>query len=210
MTAVDDRPALETQAIAAQAIDRAAVVPSIRRDADPEYSEFVEGVYVEKDMGWESEWIANRLVWLLMNFTEPRLLGWVNGSNAAYQCFEHLFPNDPDRSRKPDVSFVRRDRMTRETMPQSYCRMAPDLAVEVISPNDLYGEIDEKVDEYLRAGVRLVWVVNPQARVVHVRRADGSVSMLRGKETLSGEDVIPGFECSLTDIFQWPEDSAVS
>ncbi len=199
MSVVAERPS---------AIDRPQVVPSIRSvDVEHDHCEFIDGTFVEKEMGWEAEWIANRLVWLLMSYCEPRMLGWVNGSNATYQCFEAVFPDAPQHSRKPDVSFIRRHRMTRQTLPLANCRLAPDLAVEVISPNDLYGEIDEKVDEYLQAGVRLVWVVNPQTRVVHVRRADGSVSMLRGKQMLSGEDIVPGFECSLTDIFQWPEDA---
>lgn len=172
--------------------------------------EFVNGNYQEKVIGWESEWIVNRLVWLLMSYCEPRKLGWVNGSNASYQCFAHVLLDDPDRIRKPDVSFIDRDRMTRRTMPTGHCDLVPDLVVEVISPNDLYSEVDDKVSEYLLAGVRLVWVVNPQRKLIHVHRAEGADSTLRGSDELSGEDVVPGFRCSLNDVFQWPEEAAAT
>lgn len=171
--------------------------------------EFVNGNYQEKVMGWESEWIAMNLGVLLGNHCRIHRCGWINGSNASYRCFEEVFPDDPNRIRKPDLSFIRIERMPRRGMPTGYCEIVPDLAVEVISPNDLYSEVDDKVSEYLLAGVRLVWVVNPQRKLIHVHRAEGADSTLRGSDELSGEDVVPGFRCSLNDVFQWPEDAAV-
>ena len=84
------------------------------------------------------------------------------------------------------------------------CPIVPDLAVEVVSPNDLSEEVEEKVDEYLRAGVRLVWVVHPQRKTIRIHRADGTVQDLRQTDELSGEDVIAGFRCPVSEVFRLP------
>jgi Uma2 family endonuclease len=96
---------------------------------------------------------------------------------------------------------IRKGRLPGERFPEGYVRIAPDLAVEVISPNDLAYEVDDKVEEYLRAGVRLVWVVNPQTRTVRIHRADGSIAQRREGEDLTGDDVLPGFVCPLAAVF---------
>ncbi len=161
--------------------------------------EFANGVFQEKVMGWEAEWIAGRLFLVLTQYCDAKQLGWVNGSNASYQCYAEAFPHDPERFRKPDVSFIAKARMA--VVPRGHCKIAPDLAVEVISPNDTFAEIDIKIDEYLKAGVKLVWVVVPETRTVHIHRPDGSTQTLRGRDELSGEDVIPGFKCVIADLF---------
>ena len=89
-------------------------------------------------------------------------------------------------------------------MPTGHCRLVPDLVAEVVSPSDQYADIIEKVEEYLRAGVTLVWVVEPFTETIAVHRRDGSVSHLRRNDSLSGESVIPGFQCTLTELF--PDD----
>ena len=99
-------------------------------------------------------------------------LGWVAGADASYQCF----PAAARQVRKPDASFIRIDRLPAGEEPEGHCPIAPDLAVEVVSPNDLYSEVEEKVDDYLAAGVRLVWVIDPPTRTAHVHRAGGGVS----------------------------------
>jgi len=86
-------------------------------------------------------------------------------------------------------------------MSEGHVRLAPDLVVEVISPNDLAYEIDEKVDEYETAGVKLIWVVNPETKAVRVHRADGAVMVLREKDELDGEDILPGFRCPVAELF---------
>ncbi len=80
----------------------------------------------------------------------------------------------------------------------------PDLAVEVVSPNDLYYEVEEKVQEYLNAGVSLVWVIDPEVRVVRVHRADSTAAYLTENDELSGEDVLPGFRCRVRSLFPPP------
>lgn len=109
------------------------------------------------------------------------------------------FPNDPDRFRKPDVSFVSMGRMP--TFPRGHCKIAPDLAVEVISPNETYISTDIKIDEYLKVGVKLVWVVVPDIRTIHIYRLDGSSQTLRKGDVLNGESILPGFHCPVMDVF---------
>jgi Uma2 family endonuclease len=87
---------------------------------------------------------------------------------------------------------------------EGHCPIAPDLAVEVVSPNDTAYEIDEKVREFLDAGVPLVWVVNPEQRTVEIHRANGFGTILRENDEISGEDVIPGFRCRVGDFCQPP------
>jgi Uma2 family endonuclease len=99
------------------------------------------------------------------------------------------------------VAFVRRERLPSADAAPGYFQGAPDLAVEIISPNDRYTDVDEKVAEWLGAGTRLVFVVNPRRRSVAVYRADGSVSVLGMDDTLDGEDVVPGWSLAIGDLF---------
>jgi Uma2 family endonuclease len=87
---------------------------------------------------------------------------------------------------------------------RGYDDIPPDLVVEVLSPRDIATELDQKVEEFLRAGVRLVWVVNPDTRTVRIHRLDGSISGLHETDELSGEDVLPGFACPVAALFEMP------
>ena len=78
--------------------------------------------------------------------------------------------------------------------------MAPDLVVEVLSPDDRPGETLAKVGDWLEAGARLAWVIDPQRRLARVYRADGTESLLAESDALDGEDVLPGFNCPLGAI----------
>jgi len=111
-------------------------------------------------------------------------------------------PNDPDRVRAPDVSFVSTHRLPGGNIPDGFIAGAPDLAVEILSPSDNPVEIQQKVRDYLEAGARLVWVIAPQARAVTVYRADGSARLLRERDSLDGEDVLPGLTIPLAELFQ--------
>jgi Uma2 family endonuclease len=85
--------------------------------------------------------------------------------------------------------------------------IAPDLAVEIVSPNDLFVEVRRKASEYMRAGVRLTWIVNPDEREVQVYRGNGTYLLVQNGDALDGEDVIPGFRCPLAEIFLPPPTS---
>jgi Uma2 family endonuclease len=163
--------------------------------------ELVNGKLVERNMGMESSEIAARIVFLIALFLRDKKLGRLFGADASYQCF----PDAPNKVRKPDVSFIRSGRLPGDRSPQGHGRIAPDLAIEVVSPGDLSYEIEEKVAEYLQAGVPLVWVVYPPTRRVRIHRSPssplGSVSELSDKETITGEDVLPGFSCAVQEFF---------
>jgi Uma2 family endonuclease len=162
--------------------------------------ELVDGRLVEKQMGAESSYLGGRLARLLAAFSEKPFLGWIFPADASYQ----MLPQRPNLVRKPDVSFVCAGRFPEETLPQGHIRLVPDLVVEVVSPNDTFYEVAEKLAEYRLAGVRLVWLVVPLTRTVQIRRLDGSLAEVGEEGELVGEDVIPGFRCSVRELFQSP------
>jgi Uma2 family endonuclease len=105
----------------------------------------------------------------------------------------------PDTVRAPDVGFIHRDRVP-HPLPRGYAELAPDLAVEVLSPGDRPGEVLAKVSDWLRAGTRLAWVVYPIRRSARVYRADGTESFATAADGLDGEDVLPGFSLALAEV----------
>ena len=167
---------------------------------DGDRFELVDGHLRERNMGGRSSFTGSRINYILWAFCEEHQLGSVFDAEGSFQCF----PNRPRLVRKPDVSFIRQGRLSGEDIPDGYIRIAPDLAVEVVSPNDTYYEVDRKVSEYLSAGVCLVWVLNPDARTAHVYRPDGTANRLREDQQLDGEDVLPGFACRIGDLFPPP------
>lgn len=159
--------------------------------------ELVDGCLVEKNMGGFASWVAGRILKLLAYYGDDQGLGWVLDSEGSYQCF----PDDPRKVRKPDVSFIRRGRLPDERIPDGHVPIAPDLAVEVVSPNDTAYEVDAKVQEYLNAGVPWVWVVNPETRSVHVYGGDGTVKRLGETDDLTLSELIPGFRRKVGELF---------
>ncbi len=159
--------------------------------------ELVNGQLVERNVSVLSSLVEGLVLRNLSKHSDDANAGWVWPGTLGYQCF----PDDPNRIRRPDVSFVRRERFSPEHLLEGFLRIHPDLAVEVLSPNDTAYEIDEKVEEYLAAGVPLVWVVNPEKRIVEIHRKDGTVSKLRSTDEISGEDVLPGFRCPVAAFF---------
>jgi len=107
--------------------------------------------------------------------------------------------SDPDTVRAPDIAFVTRERLPPPNT-TGYPALAPDLAVEVLSPGDRPGEVLAKVADWLSAGTRLVWVVDPERRLARVYRHDGSEAIVTAEGALDGEDELPGFSCSLASI----------
>src|SRR5688572_12715844 len=121
--------------------------------------ELVDGNLVERNMGFLSSYVGARLMRLMEARCQPDQQGWVLGPDCGYQCF----PDDPSKVRKPDVSFIALARLSGNPLPGAFVRIAPDLAAEVLSPNDLDWETDQRVEDLLSVGVRLVWVINPQS-----------------------------------------------
>ncbi|HLH24176.1 MAG TPA: Uma2 family endonuclease [Chloroflexota bacterium] len=115
-----------------------------------------------------------------------------------------LLATDPDIVRLPDVAFVTRERADAAGRVRGFWVGAPDLAIEIISPNDLYGEVDEKVADYLEYGTRLVLVANPRRCTVAAHRPGQPVQMYAGDDILQAEDIVPGWKLPLPDLFRQP------
>ncbi len=143
---------------------------------------------------------------LLAAYSHGKQIGWVFPQDSGFQ----YDPAAPKKVRKPDAAFIRRDRLPESEWAKGFCGIVPDLAVEVVSPNDTFDEVDIKVEEYLRLGVHLVWVVSLQGRRVYVHRRDGTMSKVREGAELSGEDVVPGFRCRVRDIFPTGQEVAAN
>jgi|SRR5262245_9139657 len=123
-------------------------------------------------------------------------LGAVYASETGFQI-----ASDPDTVRAPDVAFVSRERLAAIGDVDGYWPGAPDLAVEVISPGDTYSEVEEKVLEWLDAGVRLVVVVNPRKRAVTVYRSRTDIVILTEEEVIEGGEVVPGWTMPVASLF---------
>lgn len=107
----------------------------------------------------------------------------------------------PDTVRGPDVSFLSAENVPAGGLPEGFIQGAPDLAVEIVSPNDSAAELEAKVQDYLMHGTRLVWVIYPKTRTVIVHRPDGSAQMLGHHDELSCKDLVPGFTLRVGDLF---------
>jgi len=158
--------------------------------------ELVDGRLVERNVGAESSRVGTRLCSRMDFFCEENDLGLVWGADNGFQCFAHA----PGRVRRPDVSFIRRGRLPGDVSPKGWVRIPPDLAVEVVSPNDSAEDLEEKLEDYHKARVPLVWVIYPKARKARVFRLDGPPAVLGEDDVLSGEEIIPGFRCPLREI----------
>jgi Uma2 family endonuclease len=141
--------------------------------------------------------IAARLAGALWRYVEENELGEVYAAETGF-----LLSTDPDTVRAPDVSFIRQERVDEVGDAKGYWPGAPDLAVEVNSPGDTVNEVEEKVEEWLGAGARLVWVVSPKLRTITVYRSREDITTLTEKDVLDGEQVIPGFSHPVAKLFR--------
>ena len=166
--------------------------------------ELLHGRLVEKDMGAEANWVAARILFLLCLFLDSHPRGYVVGSDASYACFA----DDPLHAPRPDVSFIRFGRLAEEKLPKGHFKIAPDLVVEVVSPNDGAEEVSEKVADFQSVGVPLIWVVHPGTRRVLIHRLAGDplgrASELTEADTITGENILPGFSSPVSEFFRLP------
>lgn len=146
--------------------------------------------------GFRHGTIVARLTVALGKYAEANQLGEVTGAESGFKL-----TSDPDTVRAPDIGFVRRERIPVGNLTEKFWPGAPDLAVEVISPNDRQSEVDENVADYLAAGVRLIWIVNPKTRTVTVHRPDFESQTLNENDVLGGMDVLPDFQYNITGLF---------
>lgn len=140
--------------------------------------------------------IANTLAFFLTNHVRQYQLGEVYAAESGFKLTE-----DPDTVRAPDLAFIARERIPPAEEQDGFWAIAPDLVAEVISPNDTAQDVQTKVVEWLEAGVRLVWVVYPDKRMVTEYRSLTQVRVLRAGDSLDGSDVVLDFTCPLSDLF---------
>jgi Uma2 family endonuclease len=127
------------------------------------------------------------------NFVDEHRLGWMTCNDTGFHG-----ERDPDTVRGSDVSYWSRERLPE--MPRGYITIPPDLAIEVVSPHDHFTRLARKLKFLLDSRVRLIWVVDPEDRSVSVYRPDKAMLILGENETLSGEEVLPGFTCRIADL----------
>ena len=157
--------------------------------------ELIDGTLVEKPMGYRESMIAGALIAILRAFVIPRNLGIVTGESGMLRLFAGLV-------RIPDVAFASWNRLPNGTVPnEPVPQLAPDLAVEVLSPSNTDQEMSRKRREYFSAGVRLVWIIDIDARTASVYTAPEDPIVLTESQTLDGGEVLPDFTLPLRDLF---------
>jgi Uma2 family endonuclease len=156
--------------------------------------ELVDGQIRVSPAGARHGLIVVELTARLLAFVKRKRLGYVFESSTGFRLSK-------GNVRSPDISFVARGRFKKELVPKGFIPFPPDLAVEVLSPEDRPRFVLDKVGEFLDAGVRTVWVLDPEARGASVYRSLTNVQTLSEKDQLSAEEVLPGFRCRLRDIF---------
>jgi Uma2 family endonuclease len=165
------------------------------RDRERRLFELVDGILVEKVLGfWESA-LAIELARLLGNFVKRRKLGTLAGEAGMLRL-------SPGLVRIPDLSFISRARLAHHRSARApILPLAPDLAIEVLSEGNTPGEMARKVSEYFAAGCRLVWLVDPRTRTVTVYTSLAKPVVLTETQTLMGGDKLPGFRLPLRKVF---------
>lgn len=157
--------------------------------------ELVDGVLVEKPMGYRESVLATWIATFLNNFVMPRKLGLVSGADGMMRLF-------PGLVRIPDVAFVSWARLPGGRVPsEPIPQLVPDLAVEVLSEGNTKAEMKRKRGEYFEAGVRLVWLIDPQTRTAAVFTGPEQFSTLNEDAALDGGAVLPGFVLPLRELF---------
>ena len=146
--------------------------------------------------GGEHGALAVRIGRLLDEHVEAHDLGVCCGAETGF-----ILQRDPDTVRAPDAAVVLKSRIPDTGIPAGYWPFAPDVAVEVVSPSDRLAEVHVKIAEYFAAGTRLVWLVEPETRMVHVYRSLKVVEVVGTEQELEGGDVLPGFRCEVRRLF---------
>ena len=160
--------------------------------------ELVGGHLVERDVSEASSGVAAHIIYLLKLETEKTKELRVYGADLSYRCFA----GNPDMLRRADVSLIRTSRVAPlgnpGTMP-----ISADLVVEVLSPTDLQYNVDRKIELYLEAEFKLVWIVNPEVKTVSIYRLDGTTSRLHRNDQITGESVLPSFRRTVGEFFTY-------
>ncbi|HBI41810.1 MAG TPA: Uma2 family endonuclease [Planctomycetales bacterium] len=165
------------------------------RDQEDRLCELVDGVLVEKGMGYYESRVAGVLFFFLETFLGKHDLGVVSGADGTVRLM-------PGLVRIPDLAFVSWERLPGHEIPsEPIPDLIPNLAVEVLSVSNTKREIDRKIGEYFHVGVQLVWVIDPPTRTAEVYTGPDQCTELTEKQSLKGGAVVPGFSLSLRRLF---------
>jgi Uma2 family endonuclease len=161
--------------------------------------ELIDGILVEKPMSKLASYLTATLMAILVQFVRKQNLGLVGTPDLMMRVSKR-------RVRLPDISFTRWERQIRlDDETTGIVPFAPDLAVEVLSPSNTRAEIRKKVQEYFAGGCQLVWIFHPEHQSVEVYTSPLSSTRYGVADTLTGGDVLPGFELPLVDLFSDPQ-----
>jgi Uma2 family endonuclease len=160
--------------------------------------ELIKGelIKVSPPPGHEHGLVTMNIAGPLYEYAKSNNLGRVYAAETGF-----LLAQNPDTVRAADVAFVRRERIEKAGPVEGYWIGPPDLVVEVISPSDTVRRIEGKVEQWLESGARMVWVASPTMHTVTVYRSLTEIAILTEKDTLDGDDVVPGFRIPIADIF---------
>jgi Uma2 family endonuclease len=147
--------------------------------------------------GWSHGRVVGKLHNRLGHFIEQSDLGMVFGAETGFRL-----ATNPDTVRAPDFAFVAKQHIPAKLPQEAFWPGAPDLAVEVVSPNDSTGEVDDKIGAWLAAGCAAVWVIDPKPETVTIYRSHTDVRIIAGSEVLEGGSIVPGFSCRVDELFR--------
>jgi Uma2 family endonuclease len=157
--------------------------------------ELVDGVLVEKTMGYSESKLAFRIGYLLQQYLDEHDLGELSGPDGTLRLMPNLI-------RIPDVAFVSHQRAAEcPTADKPMPDLAPELAIEVLSEGNTEGEMERKNREYFFAGAKLVWLVDPRTRTIEVFTAPDQSVTFRDGDELTGEPVLPGLRLPVATVF---------
>lgn len=159
------------------------------------HCELVDGVLVEKPVGYYESRIASILIHLLETYFDDHPVGITADESGPLRT-------TPGQVRMPDVSVVLGGRLTEEMLrTQKVLRLSPDLAIEILSESNTKREMGRKLIEYFEAGAKLVWYIDPETETAQVYRSAEQLESIAGDQELVGGDVLPGFAVKLSDVF---------
>jgi len=163
---------------------------------DRRLCELVDGVLVEKAMGYYEAYLAGLLIQALNNFLDKNDIGIVAGADGMVRLAEGLI-------RIPDISFIRWERLPGKNVPRDpIAGLAPDLAVEILSKTNTRREMKRKLEEYFRAGVQMAWLLDHEKQTVEVYTSPQEKVVVSEGGNLTGGGVLPGFSLDLSDFFK--------
>jgi Uma2 family endonuclease len=165
--------------------------------------ELVRGEVIELPPPWKRHGaVCINVAWALGSHVRQRGKGYLTSNDSGV-----ILERDPDTVRGPDIALYE-DAQTFAELHPKYGEVPPILAVEVLSPTDRADRITRKISDYLRSGVRLVWLIDPEARTVTVYPLDSASRLVEEGQELDGGDVLPGFRCQVSDFFLLPGEQA--